>query len=698
MKKIILFFLVSISFTNILSAQNLSRFEYISPRPNTIYASINSKILIRPGQALDRSSINNDILSVIGSKSGNHFGIINLSDDSKTIIFSPSNSFQPDEDVTVKLNNGVKTADGINIGNVNFKFHTVKNSSPLNLQMPPLNFSAQNINPKVSTIVKDSSLPPSLPYIKIDQSNNPSSGYFFLCPNPYIMIVDNQGTPVFYRNVKGIIYDFDLQPDGELTYFIYPTSCYGLDGSLNLVRTFSTTDGFTPDVHELRVLPNGNYYILGKRNVTLDMSQIVHGGQTAADIIDGDIQEFDSSGNLIFEWDGLDHYQIIDVDDYVDLTQPTIDFTHFNSIEIDTDGNLLVSARNLDEITKVDRNTGKIIWRWGGRNNQFKFINDSIGFSRQHDIRLFSNGDFSIFDNGVYHQNQISSAVEYKVDEINKTATLIRRISNYGIFTNTEGSVEELPNGNRLISWGHNFNPLLTEVMPDSSIAAEVSYFQYYDTYRAFKYKWQTTLFTTNLDSIDFGKVAVGDSSVKNITIYNPKDSALTINEFFCNNTSFSTNANVPLIIQPKDSTIIQVMFKPSGNGNYNTSFNIRNISYYQSTQQMIARQVLLKGITQNISLINNGNEIPNSYELFQNYPNPFNPSTVIKYELEKAGFVKLRIYDELGRKVKTLVNEVQSSGEHSETLDASSFPSGIYFYQLEAGSFISTKKMILLK
>jgi len=100
-------------------------------------------------------------------------------------------------------------------------------------------------------------------------------------------------------------------------------------------------------------------------------------------------------------------------------------------------------CKNLDEITKVDHNTGNIIWRLGGKNNQFTFANDNLGFSRQHDIRRFSNGDISLFDNGEYHPVQVSSAVEYKLDEVNKSANLVRRIYHNNIYTVTEGSVEE---------------------------------------------------------------------------------------------------------------------------------------------------------------------------------------------------------------------------------------------------------------
>ena len=221
-----------------------------------------------------------------------------------------------------------------------------------------------------------------------------------------------------------------------------------------------------------------------------------------------------------------------------------------------------------------------IIWRLGGKNNQFTFINDNLGFSRQHDIRLFSTGDISLFDNGDYHPTQVSSAVEYKLDEANKTATLVRRIYHDNIYTNTEGSVQEMPNGNRLISWGHNWDPVLTEVTPNDSIAFDLSYQNYFDTYRAFKYQWKTNLFTTNYDSLNFGKVTVGNSLVKQFTVFNPHNTAVTINEFYCSDPSFTTNIQLPVIIQPNDSLVVPVTFKPVNNGTYrfrlNKKYNIQ--------------------------------------------------------------------------------------------------------------------------
>ncbi|MCB0748661.1 MAG: T9SS type A sorting domain-containing protein [Ignavibacteriae bacterium] len=85
-------------------------------------------------------------------------------------------------------------------------------------------------------------------------------------------------------------------------------------------------------------------------------------------------------------------------------------------------------------------------------------------------------------------------------------------------------------------------------------------------------------------------------------------------------------------------------------------------------------------------------------FELSQNYPNPFNPSTIIRYTIPEAGNVSLKIYDVLGREVRTLINKELNSGEHEIEFDAGSLSSGIYFYNLKTGNFTSTKKLILLK
>jgi len=91
-----------------------------------------------------------------------------------------------------------------------------------------------------------------------------------------------------------------------------------------------------------------------------------------------------------------------------------------------------------------------------------------------------------------------------------------------------------------------------------------------------------------------------------------------------------------------------------------------------------------------NIALLN--------FSLYQNYPNPFNPLTKIKYQIPELSFVSIKVYDVLGNEITTLVNEEKTIGSYEVELNAMSLPSGIYFYRLQAGDYIETKKMVLLK
>ncbi|MGB5847989.1 MAG: T9SS type A sorting domain-containing protein [Ignavibacteriaceae bacterium] len=93
-----------------------------------------------------------------------------------------------------------------------------------------------------------------------------------------------------------------------------------------------------------------------------------------------------------------------------------------------------------------------------------------------------------------------------------------------------------------------------------------------------------------------------------------------------------------------------------------------------------------------------NETNLPIEYALKQNYPNPFNPTTTINYQIPELSFVTLKVYDVLGSEIITLVNEEKPVGSYEVEFNAAGLPSGVYFYQLNAGEFINTKKMILLK
>ena len=89
---------------------------------------------------------------------------------------------------------------------------------------------------------------------------------------------------------------------------------------------------------------------------------------------------------------------------------------------------------------------------------------------------------------------------------------------------------------------------------------------------------------------------------------------------------------------------------------------------------------------------------VANEYKLLQNYPNPFNPCTSISFDIPKQSLVILKVYDAAGREAAVLVNETLRAGSYNVSLNAGNLSSGIYFYRLESGGFVQTRKMILLK
>ena len=117
-----------------------------------------------------------------------------------------------------------------------------------------------------------------------------------------------------------------------------------------------------------------------------------------------------------------------------------------------------------------------------------------------------------------------------------------------------------------------------------------------------------------------------------------------------------------------------------------------------QRTAELTKIQTAMDNHTLVVDGIADHATLPGTYQLEQNYPNPFNPSTKIDFTIPTSGPVQLKVYNVLGQEVATLVNETLTPGSHTATFDASRLASGIYMYKITAGSFVSTRKMVLLK
>jgi hypothetical protein len=160
-----------------------------------------------------------------------------------------------------------------------------------------------------------------------------------------------------------------------------------------------------------------------------------------------------AGGTLQFHWSPFDHFSATDVD-LEERTTAVVNWTHGNAIDVDADGNLLVSFRNLNEVTKIDASTGAVIWRLGGRRNQFTFLDTPTpAFTHQHSVRAAARGSLILFDN-------IGSVTEshgerYVLDERAMTARLASSYAAFpGAVTPIGGSTQLLPQGRTLVSYG----------------------------------------------------------------------------------------------------------------------------------------------------------------------------------------------------------------------------------------------------
>jgi Fe-S cluster assembly iron-binding protein IscA len=153
------------------------------------------------------------------------------------------------------------------------------------------------------------------------------------------------------------------------------------------------------------------------------------------------------------------------------------------------------------------------------------------------------------------------------------------------------------------------------------------------------------------------------------------------------------------------DYSKIGAVYSTTGQQHFTYEFTMDNITDYSAQMVFECGQSAADLFIDNVSLyylsetpIEHTNHLPANYKLYSNYPNPFNPSTMIKYQLPMASDVDLSIYNLLGQKVATLINELQGAGSHQVEWDASRFSSGVYYYRIEAGEFQDVKKMVLLK
>jgi hypothetical protein len=304
--------------------------------------------------------------------------------------------------------------------------------------------------------VTTGSLPADLPRYTAGGSD-PTPGHVVFAAGMYGVVIDNTGRVVWYhRFVNGPGLNFMAQPNGR--YVARPPTPQSgdlepwveIDPLGAITRPLSCARGLPARLHDLIAEPDGSYWIMCDETRTMDLTP--HGGVAEASVTGTVVQHVGADGALLFEWNPFNHFAITDVEE-AERRGTSVNWMHGNAMDFDSDGNLLVSFRNLGEITKIDVRTGAVIWRMGGRRNQFAFLDTPIpAFARQHGVRDAA-GALVILDN--LGNPAESRAERYVIDETARTARLTRSYASLpGVVTQIGGSVQPLPNGRTLVSFG----------------------------------------------------------------------------------------------------------------------------------------------------------------------------------------------------------------------------------------------------
>jgi Arylsulfotransferase (ASST) len=350
----------------------------------------------------------------------------------------------------------------------------------------------------VATFVSEPSF--KVPKLSILKRSSPSPGLLFVTTltgpgqrGP--MILDDHGNLVWFKKTKNVAINFRRQAyKGRpvITWWEGTISNIGtgegegviVDASYKEIARVRAGNGLQADVHELLITPEGTALITIYVEKTLDLTPI--GGPAAHPTLDSVVQEVDiATGKVLFEWHSLDHVGI--EDSWSPILKP-FDYFHINSIDVDLDGNLLVSARNTWGVYKLDRKTGAVIWRLGSKSTDFD-LGPGVLFMYQHDARAHPDGTITLYDDGAGNASHQSRAIRLGLSMSDRRAVLLQEFLHPTPITAAAmGNAQFLSNGNVVVGWGTA--PFVTEFGPLGDVRLDATFEGGAWNYRAFRNTW----------------------------------------------------------------------------------------------------------------------------------------------------------------------------------------------------------------
>lgn len=367
-----------------------------------------------------------------------------------------------------------------------------------------------------------------LPYVSRPDLNPPpitiatpptgtAPGYIYLCPfdigsststsesvpasksrvGP--LIVDSSGEPVWYLPLTGDtamglhVQEFRRKP--ALTWYRGTVlGAYGGDyvvfgDTYRELAKVRAGDGLRGDLHEFLLTPERTALISIYSEIVADLRPV--GGPRKGRLVEGVVQEVDiATGRVVFQWRSSTHVGIDESYRTMKTPAGNVDYFHLNSIDIDRDGNLLISARHTSTIYKVDRRTGAVIWRLGGKKSDWH-VDRAARFSFQHDVRRRPDGTLTLFDNGAADPGPKvwSRGMRIALHRRTRRVSLVRQ---YRTATPRAGwamgNVQQLPDGGVFVGWGTDGS--FSEFGPDGKLRFDARFGDGSVSYRAYRTTW----------------------------------------------------------------------------------------------------------------------------------------------------------------------------------------------------------------
>lgn len=466
----------------------------VSPAPGTPDAFQATQISL-----LGKSKQTLTNIRVKGSKTGLHRGVLRSYLSATGASYVMKGRFAAGEKVSVSLQVG----RGASAQKISYGF-TITTPGRPNSFIPSdtsrKSFSADRFRstklqiPKVRTLINSSGVAPGLIFNAPHDNNiNLTSG---------VLITDNQSDPVWWKPLPKGVQSFNLKPQvyknkpvvgwwqgrlrapglGNGKVVVY-------NSEYKRVATVRAGNGLETDIHDFLITPSNSMMVLGYQSITRNLRYV--GGPSRGVMLDGVLQEIDiPTGLVMYEWHAFGHVALSE--SYLKFDKPIAwDPYHFNSIQIAPDGGLVLTFRHTHASYNIDKSTGKIRWRLGGKRSSFR-MGRNVYFAWQHDIQVHPNGIVSIFDNSAGPTTVGESRGEIvKLDFAKHKATLVKSYTHEPVlYAGSQGNAQILPNKNVFVGWGSQH--FFSEYSPSGTRLFEGAFSQM-GSYRTYRSVWHAS-------------------------------------------------------------------------------------------------------------------------------------------------------------------------------------------------------------